>query len=218
MKSIIERILKDRTCSMFSQEWYDNISEEINNKVFSNDDGYVYIIRSIDTNQVKIGISTNPQKRISNIVDYVGKVRVLTVSKSNVFKSLEKELHLRFKENRIRGEWFCLTDSDILDVCKEYSFTFIDKIFNNSTNILSYKFQTEKVYSSYIPDDVIDYLSSIDFVVNVRYDKNILFENFDNPNKIYQRKLTSHIRSFLKLKGLNFKEGKSNNMRYFEIY
>lgn len=75
--------------------------------------GYVYLLKS-STGHYKIGRAKNPEKRLATFtiklpfeVDY----ECLIYSDDMWF--LERELHIRFKEKRIQGEWFMLDDEDI---------------------------------------------------------------------------------------------------------
>jgi hypothetical protein len=74
----------------------------------------VYIVRDIDvTGFYKIGVTNNLYRRFNELTKMpfqIGLVCVLTFE--NVYM-LEARLHDRFREKRIRGEWFNLTQEDI---------------------------------------------------------------------------------------------------------
>lgn len=65
----------------------------------------VYAMRRPDTHEIKIGISTNPFRRLRDIQACHGrKLELLVVFPGTVFD--EVALHERFKAHRLRGEWF----------------------------------------------------------------------------------------------------------------
>lgn len=75
--------------------------------------GFVYLLKS-PTNAYKIGRSKNPQDRIKTFgVKLPFEVEYLAIIPAQDMCSLEAELHQRFADKRINGEWFALTDNDI---------------------------------------------------------------------------------------------------------
>ena len=69
--------------------------------------GYLYIIQK-KNKLVKIGISKNPEKRISAIETHNGEVSVnkFVSEKLLNYMEIEKLMHNNFKDFRVRGEWF----------------------------------------------------------------------------------------------------------------
>lgn len=79
--------------------------------------GYVYVLLANDKT-VKIGITTNPYRRISQIETASGKDIIkweLTKPCSN-FKDIERYLHKEFKKYRLKGEWFNVNFTDVIEV------------------------------------------------------------------------------------------------------
>lgn len=78
----------------------------------------VYVIRAKGSNSLKIGISDNPLKRMSEI--QTGNHETLELSMvmtpiSTTASSIEKFLHKHFKKQKLRGEWFKdITNSEII--------------------------------------------------------------------------------------------------------
>lgn len=71
--------------------------------------GYVYFIRD-GVGHIKIGIAQNVENRLkalqtSNACD-LEIYKIFKVDSRYDAKSLEKELHSKFKKFRVRGEWF----------------------------------------------------------------------------------------------------------------
>lgn len=70
-------------------------------------DLFVYAAREIDTGNIKIGISRDPESRIKKMqVGNSSRIELVAVKKAvNRFKD-EKEAHFKNKINHIHGEWF----------------------------------------------------------------------------------------------------------------
>jgi hypothetical protein len=78
---------------------------------------FIYVMKIDNTELYKIGVSSEPSKRLSVIqtgspfkVDLVNTYKV-----SNAYK-LEKELHDLFKEKRKKGEWFELSNYNLREI------------------------------------------------------------------------------------------------------
>jgi len=75
----------------------------------------VYFIRATATNQIKIGVTSDPKQRFADLqratterLEWIGSVE-------GGFK-LEDELHKKFGKSRVRGEWFEMTDELLLQI------------------------------------------------------------------------------------------------------
>jgi len=68
---------------------------------------YVYLIRTEDYDQVKIGKANNPKQRLRELQTGSFKKLVLhqAIPSKNAYL-LENKLHLKFNEYRLYGEWF----------------------------------------------------------------------------------------------------------------
>lgn len=79
--------------------------------------GYVYLIKA-ENGLYKIGRSKTPDARISTITKTIGPMEIQTIHTAfypDCYKA-ESELHQMFKEKRRRGEWFELTDKEVMAV------------------------------------------------------------------------------------------------------
>jgi hypothetical protein len=97
-----------------------NIDEtKIKNKA-----GYVYfMIDEIYPEYTKIGNSETPVIREKTLSHSVPEISLFKIKKTNDRYKLENELHKRFKEKRIRGEWFKnITKEEINETCEIYGF------------------------------------------------------------------------------------------------
>jgi len=83
--------------------------------------GCVYIIQLGETDIYKIGFSIDPQKRIKQLQRKSPiPLNLLWWNFGHDYKSIEKYLHHRFREQRVQGEWFQLSTEDILWITETY--------------------------------------------------------------------------------------------------
>jgi hypothetical protein len=76
-------------------------------------DGYVYILRSQD-GYYKIGKSIVPKVRIRSMgVVLPFAIEPIHLIPSNDYSRAERSLHDKFGDQRVRGEWFALTEGDV---------------------------------------------------------------------------------------------------------
>ncbi len=75
--------------------------------------GYLYLIEG-KPGEYKIGLSAVPQQRISVLgVQLPFSIEVIHLIETDNMLAAERQLHERFAAQRINGEWFALTDSDV---------------------------------------------------------------------------------------------------------
>ena len=75
--------------------------------------GYVYLIKS-ETGHYKIGRTNNPDNRMRAFgIKLPFRVHYEHLIKSKDMCALETELHQRFAQKRLDGEWFNLSDEDV---------------------------------------------------------------------------------------------------------
>lgn len=83
---------------------------------------YIYLIQDKETGLTKIGRSEDPQKRLKQL-KYPGTLMPRPLD-FFIYHSwaddprVEKELHSKFKEQRVRGEWFNLSKDDLVKIGK----------------------------------------------------------------------------------------------------
>lgn len=81
---------------------------------------WIYLIRDLDTNCIKIGWSTNPRRRLRQIrkepVLLPRPHRFELVDAWAAPRHWERDLHRYFNEARVRGEWFTLDNEDLDDI------------------------------------------------------------------------------------------------------
>jgi hypothetical protein len=75
-----------------------------------------YLMVDSSTKYVKIGNSINPHKRERTLQSEKPTIEILHIFKKNI----ETELHQKYSKNRIRGEWFNLTNNEVKKIIKKY--------------------------------------------------------------------------------------------------
>lgn len=75
---------------------------------------FIYLIES--GGLIKIGYTTNFDKRIKSYETHTTNLKILCVSKREDAFEIEKKLHNKYKENRIKGEWFNLAINELYDI------------------------------------------------------------------------------------------------------
>lgn len=75
-----------------------------------------YIMIDKNTGYYKIGKSMNPKFREKTIQSEKPTVELLVIFENDI----EKLLHEKYKAKRVRGEWFSLAKSDLIDIRKNY--------------------------------------------------------------------------------------------------
>jgi T5orf172 domain. len=89
------------------------------NKSNKSTECYVYLMKDTANGRYKIGMSKKPEYREKTLQSEKPEITLVCSKKYNSrdeARKTEKELHQRFKSNRIRGEWFNLSVSDVENV------------------------------------------------------------------------------------------------------
>lgn len=91
----------------------------LENQSKTQEECYVYLMIDTTNNFHKIGISNKPEYREKTLQADKPTIELI-VSKRfpnrKIAESIEKSLHLTFKEKRIRGEWFELDNNEVDDI------------------------------------------------------------------------------------------------------
>ena len=78
---------------------------------------YIYFIQELASRHIKIGCTINPSRRIRSLyLTIPGNIQVLGIFPGSVY--LEKDLHFRFRELRVKGEWFKESDKIYNEILK----------------------------------------------------------------------------------------------------
>ena len=80
------------------------------------DHGYVYIIRA-ENNVYKIGKAKRLDERVNTFgVKLPIKTELYCSCEMDDYSKFEKDMHIRFAEKRVHGEWFNLTERDLEEI------------------------------------------------------------------------------------------------------
>lgn len=105
-----DRDFRDEACANFFHWFLSAWHEELERRI----DGYVYILGSENFDAFKIGRAKNPLDRTKTLaIQLPYPVEVIHVIASENYVETESELHDAFKNRRLNGEWFRLTEGDI---------------------------------------------------------------------------------------------------------
>jgi uncharacterized protein YdaU (DUF1376 family) len=74
----------------------------------------IYIIKDVDSGNIKIGASVNPKNRLSTIRSRQNKNVELVAVAENCTLGEEKQIHKHFHEYNISGDWFCVDEKDVI--------------------------------------------------------------------------------------------------------
>lgn len=98
------------------QEWHDLGLIRSRYDTEGMNSGFVYFVKESGNNRIKIGKAKDPERRIQNdfgtIMPYEFDV-VHLINSSNYHKT-ENLFHQYFHHKRFKGEWFDLTEEDLL--------------------------------------------------------------------------------------------------------
>lgn len=94
------------------------ILEDTRTRIKSLEEQQTYLMKDHTTGLIKIGKSNNPRKREKTLQSEKPQITLFASHDKNI----EKELHAKYKNKRIRGEWFNLSDKDLKDIVKTYGF------------------------------------------------------------------------------------------------
>ncbi len=84
---------------------------------------YVYLIQSLENGYYKIGVSTQPQKRLKQLqTGNSSTLKLIDAFLSEYAMKIEKSLHNRYSYLKKEGEWFDLSieiEVNFIDECKK---------------------------------------------------------------------------------------------------
>lgn len=77
-----------------------------------------YLMTDLLTGMTKIGYSISPRTREKTLQSEKPETKLLAVLNKNI----ERELHLKYSDYRVRGEWFNISEKQIFDIISNYGF------------------------------------------------------------------------------------------------
>lgn len=90
-------------------------SKEHASQRLKNEDSEVYLLRGSVTGYYKIGVSTNLKDRLRQVHNGIPEDTMFIFS-STGGRELESYLHEKYKDKKIKGEWFCLNKNDVAEI------------------------------------------------------------------------------------------------------
>ena len=103
--------MKDTILNMFKLKVIDSVLPEYKGKK-----SYIYIIKNLDSNNLKVGVGSDPLKRLKQLQTGSDSELFLVYTSflcSNAF-NLENDIHNYFKEFHVRGEWFKVSEKEVI--------------------------------------------------------------------------------------------------------
>ena len=95
---------------------------------------YVYIIENQDSGAIKIGVAHNVEKRIKQL--QTGSVSELNlIYRSNICSNafeVEKFMHDKFNNRHIRGEWYNVGKTEVINELEKCNFVLKSSFVDNS--------------------------------------------------------------------------------------
>lgn len=115
-----------RKSGFFTITQYENQKEIDEYNLWVKAQGYVYIASSANPGTYKIGFSRNLiQREMALRIGNPG-FKIILCAKSMDCRRTESEIHKLYENQKISGEWFDLSDSDLSGLCRKYGFTTYD--------------------------------------------------------------------------------------------
>jgi len=129
---IIDSVDTQFSVIKFANEYCELVQREITNyqpltdkettiyKSYSNNDEcYVYLMTDLKNNYHKIGISNKPEYRERTLQSEKPTIEIICSKRfpnRKIANSFEQALHQAYADKRVRGEWFNLTEKEILEL------------------------------------------------------------------------------------------------------
>lgn len=200
------KILKEKTINMFSDDWYNDVSNSLLN-VNLETFGYVYFIKNNKSIDVKIGISNNINDRVKSYrTAFSGEVLLIGYIYCENYKKLEKDIHKLFDNKRISGEWFNLSLNEIKELLIKYNGTFINSEFTKKS------FIDKEYFSNFNNKKYIMDFSVLKIGERINYRE--LYKYCDNTSITL---LIKELKIYCSNNNLTLLKGNTNGSRWIEI-
>lgn len=111
----------------------------------------VYFIKNTNTEQIKIGMAINLEKRFNQLksafvhIGLPGKLKLVAVVMTypKHLSKVEKEFHKYFEEKRMYGEWFSISEDEVYESLLDSEYAeFIEDVLVNYMDYESYHLET----------------------------------------------------------------------------
>lgn len=185
--------------------------------------GCVYFFRHLTTEPIKIGYSVKPtpKSRFSQFKTYAPfGAELLGFIRSEDPLSLERELHKKYSDKRLNGEWFNISVSDVKKDIETYT-KYQEKIRESNYKIKYMDYLEDMLTESdlKINSDLIKFLDDINFrkLKIQRKDLKLNFLNKypKNKNEITSQKFNKQIKIYAEYYGIKIIEKSINGFIHF---
>ncbi len=151
-ESIVDKILSANTEEYTKKKSFTYFEEE-------KDDSYIYLIHSHD-DVYKIGVSQRPKERLQSLgtLSPYDLTLVMAMKHDDAYGA-EISLHEKFKEKRMNGEWFKLTDKDVSYIVNSFRQSKLGKLMQK-------RHELSKMRNNLFRDDIEEEMKLIQFNIN----------------------------------------------------
>lgn len=181
--------------------------------------GCVYFFKHEKLSPIKIGYTNKdtPKKRYESFKTYCPyNALIVGFIKTKNAKELEYFLHEKFKDKRLKGEWFDISVDDVENCINLYS----SDDFINSRNEFYLKFIENELPSNKLKNETsqefIDFLDFYDLIKGVKYDKKQLYDIFNN-DLVSRKKFSEWLEKYAHYNNFKVLKGKSNKLRWIKF-
>lgn len=212
----IECLLREKTCGLFSDKWYDDVVFCIDKELNKDLKGYVYFIKSNLTGLYKIGIAKNIMNRLNSLRHSNGSIHLIGYIYSESYKDLEKEIHLHFNAHRSYGEWFKLSLDHCINEINNQKGLLINHGFSPKIKIEDGEFIPEfnnVTENDVLTSSVLQYIREKITIGEVYDSKDVYIDM--SMKDLSQKKMTMIIMNYAKDYGLKYKSIRTHNARKF---
>lgn len=177
--------------------------------------GYVYFVRQAEDDIFKIGMTNKvPKSRLEQLqVNSPFELSIFGLIGTVDARKVEKQLHRKFRDQRLHGEWFSLSEQEAEQALKEFGGEKLDCDFielRQENKYFFYQISTGKLFVAlqtirkcfshfYATSFLVAWsnLVSIDGQIAVDYD--VLIEDFESPRELTEHKefLINHAKAEL---------------------
>jgi hypothetical protein len=209
----IKKIISDSTSNMFSESFYESLSQKIMDAMIKPEkNGYVYFIRIRESLKCKIGYTKNIIDRMKSFKTSLGNDFYLDgFIYLKDFIELESLIHKKLNEKRLHGEWFSLKFEEVEDIIKENNGVIIQAEIDNKLII------EDGVVINYKSTELAKIPNLFDYIYNWMNDNNYVFIEVTIKELIHLVFKNIKIESTSLRKELKKKYKPSKNKRYTSI-
>ena len=115
LDSILEK--DDVTYIRFKYQLLNNLNYKIKSNINTKNQK-TYLMKDSNTGLIKIGKAIDPKFRERTLQSEKPTISLFAICNNLI----EDELHKKYNDKRIRGEWFKLSEDEVSDIIKEYNF------------------------------------------------------------------------------------------------